>query len=435
MLHRNRKKLRFKKFPIYLRHHAADRFFLQPTTASIMTTLTVKNRHNNRLRAGHLWVFSNELESIPTDLPAGSLVEVRSAGGHNYGTALFNPNSLIAARLLVSNVQELDMAFFRQRLEEAYALRQRLFPHETSYRLVFGESDFLPGLVIDRYSDAEADYFVLQTLSVGMDMRKDTICEALRSVFPNTKAIIEKNNSALRKHDGLDQRESVLWGEVPEKIQMTENGVVSALSLMEGQKTGYFLDQKLNRLKVKELASGLRVLDCFTNQGGFALHAALGGAVSALGLDSSASAIERCRTNAQVNKVDEKTTFECEEVLDYLHAAADRFTTSGERLWDMIILDPPAFAKSRAQVPQAKRGYAKINRMALRILPPGGFLVTGSCSHHVSEETLLGVIQEEAQRERRRLRLVFRGGQSPCHPVLASMPETAYLKFFVFEVV
>jgi 23S rRNA (cytosine1962-C5)-methyltransferase len=300
---------------------------------------------------------------------------------------------------------------------------------------VFGESDFLPGLVIDRYSDAEADYFVLQTLSVGMDMRKDTICEALRSVFPNTKAIIEKNNSALRKHDGLDQRESVLWGEVPEKIQMTENGVVSALSLMEGQKTGYFLDQKLNRLKVKELASGLRVLDCFTNQGGFALHAALGGAVSALGLDSSASAIERCRTNAQVNKVDEKTTFECEEVLDYLHAAADRFTTSGERLWDMIILDPPAFAKSRAQVPQAKRGYAKINRMALRILPPGGFLVTGSCSHHVSEETLLGVIQEEAQRERRRLRLVFRGGQSPCHPVLASMPETAYLKFFVFEVV
>ncbi len=402
-----------------------------------MTALTVKNRHNTRLRAGHLWVFSNELESIPTDLPAGSLVEVRSAGGHSYGTALFNPNSLIAARLLVSDAQELDVAFFAQRLGEAFALRQRIFPHESSYRLVFGESDFLPGLVIDRYSDGStgSDYFVLQTLSVGMDIRKDTIVEALRTVFPQTKAIIEKNNSALRKHDGLDQRESVLWGEVPTEIQMTENGVLSALSLMEGQKTGYFLDQKLNRLKVKELSKGLRVLDCFTNQGGFALHAVAGGAVSALGLDSSLSAIERCRLNAERNGMEGRAIFECEEVLDYLHAAAERFTTSGEKLWDMIILDPPAFAKSRAQVPQAKRGYAKINRMALRILPRGGFLVTGSCSHHVSEETLLGVIQEEAQRERRRLRLVFRGGQSPCHPVLASMPETEYLKFFIFEVV
>jgi 23S rRNA (cytosine1962-C5)-methyltransferase len=268
-----------------------------------------------------------------------------------------------------------------------------------------------------------------------MDIRKDAICEALRHIFPQTRAIIEKNNSALRKHDGLDQRESLLWGDIPEEIQMTENGIHSALSLMEGQKTGYFLDQKLNRQKVKEMASGLRVLDCFTNQGGFALHAVAGGAASALGLDSSAAAIERCRANVHLNGMEARAAFECEEVLDYLHAAAECFTQGGERLWDMIILDPPAFAKSRAQVPQAKRGYAKINRMALRVLPRGGFLVTGSCSHHVSEDVLLSVILEEAQRERRQLRLVFRGGQSPCHPVLASMPETAYLKFFIFEVI
>ncbi len=403
-----------------------------------MNTLIVKNRHNNRLRSGHLWVFSNELEHIPTDLAAGSLVQVRSAGGHNYGTALFNPHSLIAARLLASEAEELDTAFFVTRIEQAFALRRRLFPYETSYRLVFGESDFLPGLVIDRYHDSTSggnDYFVLQTLSVGMDIRKDAICEALRHIFPQTRAIIEKNNSALRKHDGLDQRESLLWGDVPEEIQMTENGIHSALSLMEGQKTGYFLDQKLNRQKVKEMASGLRVLDCFTNQGGFALHAVAGGASSALGLDSSAAAIERCRANVRLNGMEARAAFECEEVLDYLHAAAERFTQGGERLWDMIILDPPAFAKSRAQVPQAKRGYAKINRMALRVLPRGGFLVTGSCSHHVSEDVLLSVILEEAQRERRQLRLVFRGGQSPCHPVLASMPETAYLKFFIFEVI
>ena len=179
----------------------------------------------------------------------------------------------------------------------------------------------------------------------------------------------------------------------------------------------------------------MRVLDCFTNQGGFALHAVAGGASAALGLDSSESAIARCRINAHLNGMSDRATFETEEVLDYLHASAERFKQDGERHWDMIILDPPAFAKAKQQVPQAKRGYAKINRMALRILPRGGFLATGSCSHHVSEDILLGVIREEAERERRQLRLVFRGGQSPCHPILSGMPETSYLKFFIFEVV
>jgi 23S rRNA (cytosine1962-C5)-methyltransferase len=402
-----------------------------------MHTLIVKNRHNTRLRGGHLWVFSNELEIVPKDIAPGSLVEVKSAGGHSYGTAFFNPQSLIAARLLRTSAEDIDAAFFAERLRAALALRERLFPSESSYRLAFGESDFLPGLVIDRYNDAQTndDYFVLQTLSAGMDIRKEAIVEALRSIFPSAKAVIEKNDSALRQHDGLDRRVGVLWGEVAQEIQMTENGITSMLSLLDGQKTGYFLDQKLNRLRVKELARGLRVLDCFTNQGGFALHALAGGAVSALGLDSSASAIERCRVNARANGMEHQATFECEEVLDYLHAKANSITNEADKPWDFIILDPPAFAKSRAQVPQAKRGYAKINRMALRLLPRGGLLATGSCSHHVSEDVLWSVLQKEAERERRQLRLVFRGSQSPCHPVLVSMPETRYLKFFIVEVV
>jgi 23S rRNA (cytosine1962-C5)-methyltransferase len=413
-----------------------------------MHIITLKPRHNERLRAGHTWIFSNELQHIPKELEAGSLVEVQDANARSYGTALFHPNSLISARLLGTSIDELSVDFFAERILAALHLRERLFPNETSYRLVFGESDFLPGLVIDRYcssvdesidTSVGDDYFVVQMLSAGMDTRVEMICEALRRVFPGTKAIVEKNNSALRQHDGLELRESVLWGDVPAELPISENGIIFSLSLLHGQKTGYFLDQKLNRLKIKELCGGMRVLDCFTNQGGFALHAVAGGAREVLGLDSSASAIERCRINAGRNGMGEQARFEISDVFDFLHAEAAKrdanFQMPPDQRWDCIVLDPPAFAKSRKAVPQALRGYAKINRAALKLLPKGGLLATGSCSHHVSESALFSVIQAEAVRERRQLRLIFRGMQSPCHPVLVNMPETQYLKFFIFEVV
>jgi 23S rRNA (cytosine1962-C5)-methyltransferase len=417
-----------------------------------MNIITLKPRHNERLRAGHTWIFSNELQHVPKELEAGSLVEVQDANARSYGTALFHPNSLISARLLGTSVDMLSVEFFVERIQAALHLRNRLFPSERSYRLVFGESDFLPGLVIDRYCStdarvsadtkeltaAEGDYFVLQTLSAGMDARVELICEALRHVFPSTKAIIEKNNSVLRQHDGLELRESVLWGDVPAELPILENGISFSLSLLHGQKTGYFLDQKLNRLKIKELCGGMRVLDCFTNQGGFALHAAAGGARAVLGLDSSASAIERCRINTENNGMTDHVRFETSDVFDFLHAEAQKrdanFQLPPDERWDCIILDPPAFAKSRKTVPQALRGYAKMNRGALKLIPKGGLLATGSCSHHVSEDALWSVIQDEAVRERRQLRLIFRGMQSPCHPVLVNMPETQYLKFFIFEV-
>lgn len=421
-----------------------------------MHTLTLKPRNYDRLRKGHAWVFSNDVEQIPTEIEAGSLVEVREAGGgRSYGAAMFNPNSLITARLLGTSIDELSgnspdaasdstshdlsVEFFQERIQRAWLLRKRVFPTETSYRLVFGESDLLPGLVIDKYSSLNSeDYFVLQTLSVGMDRRIQTISTALRNIFPNTKAIIEKNNSALRQMDGLEQRESVLWGDIPPELAISENNILFSLSLLEGQKTGYFLDQKVNRLKIKELCAGMRMLDCFTNQGGFALHAAAGGAREVLGLDSSEAAIKRCRINAALNGMEAIARFETSDVFDYLHALAQErdaaFQLPSDKRWDCIILDPPAFAKSKKTVPQAVRGYAKINRAALKLLPKGGLLATGSCSHHVSEQILWDIIQAEALRERRRLRLIFRGMQSPCHPVLASMPETNYLKFFIFEV-
>ncbi len=388
-----------------------------------MTTVRLKKKHDRRVRMGHLWVFSNELEQVP-EIPAGSVVQVESAEGESFGTGLFNPASLIAVRLLQSDDTELDHAFFTERFQSAKKYRERLFAGETSYRFVFGESDFLPGLIIDRYGD----YFAFQVLSAGMEQRLDIITKALIDIFPETRGIIEKNNSRLREIEGLELREGVLWGEMPSEFIMEENGVRFGINLLEGQKTGYFLDQKLNRKRVQELASGLRVLDCFTNQGGFALNAAKGGAARVLGLDSSAQAIERCKRNAELNGMG-SAEFAEEEVFAWL----EREAAAGPQ-WDMVILDPPAFTKSRKQIHAAKRGYEKINRFGIRLLPPEGLLVTGSCSHHISEEMFLGIIHEQAMREGRQMRLVFRGSQSPDHPVLFSMPETLYLKFFVFEV-
>jgi 23S rRNA (cytosine1962-C5)-methyltransferase len=408
-----------------------------------MITLTLKHRHDERLRSGHHWVFSNELLDVPTTIHAGSLVDVADAKGRSYGTGLFNPHSLVAVRLLKTDRDELGVDFFADRIYHALRFRERLFPTERAYRVVFGESDLLPGLIIDRYGTSTGDFFAVQTLSVGMDTRKSLIAEALRRVFPDTQAIVEKNNSNLRLLEGLELRECVLWqaqtlDHLPEDIEIREHDIRFAVSLLKGQKTGYFLDQKLNRQRIAELCCGLRVLDCFTNQGGFALHAAKGGAQSVLGLDSSAAAIERCRINTRLNGF-ENVRFETAEVFEFLQTETQRLTDTTlaeheRRRWDCIVLDPPAFTKSRKHIPVAKRGYGKINRLALKLLPKGGLLATGSCSHHISEDLFLRVVQEQAVLERRELRLVFHGTQSPCHPVLMGMPETRYLKFFIFEV-
>ena len=388
-----------------------------------MTPLHLKKHHDRRIQSGHPWVFSNELTEIPA-LASGSIVEVFSHTGKSYGSGLYNPNSLIAVRLLGEKIPAFTSAFFIERIARAEYLRSQTMLGEQSYRLVFGESDFLPGVIIDRFGD----YFALQILSAGMDLQLQNIIEALVHLFPTTRGIIEKNTSHLRQLEGLELREGVVYGSIPDSFEISENSIRLSLSLLGGQKTGYFLDQKHNRVRIRELTSNLRVLDCFCNQGGFALNAGKGGAKEVLGIDSSESAIESATHNASLNNLT-NVKFQKADVFEYL-ASEVRNKSS----WDCIILDPPSFTKSKKNVGAAKKGYAEINSRALQLLAKGGLLVSASCSQHIYEETLLGIIQAEAGKLNIPVRLLYRGGQSPDHPILVGMPETQYLKFFILAV-
>ncbi len=387
----------------------------------VRAELRLKAGQHRRIRGGHPWIFQDELMERPA-LPAGCLVRVKTDYEYDLGLGIYNAQSQIVVRLLAT--QRVDQAFFYDRIRRALNLRERLFAPETSYRLVFGESDFLPGLIIDRYGD----YAAVQFLSAGMDRMRDGIVSALHEVLPSLKGVVAKNDSQLRVREGLSRETEVLSGEIPAHIEMTENSLRFQVDLLGGQKTGYFLDQRLNRHFIQGISKGLTVLDCFTNQGGFALHAAAGAAAEVLGVDSSESAVAACRRNAELNSFN-VARFEQADVFDFLKQQV----VEGAK-WDMIILDPPAFTKSKAQIPQAKRGYAEINRQALKLLREGGFLVSASCSHHVNEAMLLDIVLEESRRINRKLKLIHRGEQSPCHPILLSMPETNYLKFLVFEV-
>jgi 23S rRNA (cytosine1962-C5)-methyltransferase len=265
-------------------------------------------------------------------------------------------------------------------------------------------------------------------LSAGMDRHRDNIVEAIRTVFPNALGIVEKNMAQTRLKEGLTLREGPVWGTVPETVDIVENGLTLRIDLVGGQKTGYFLDQKINRAVVASLARGRTVLDCFCNVGGFALNAAAAGAHQAVGVDSSAVAIAAAQRNAEINGLT-NARFETANVFDLLREHAANGT-----MWDMVILDPPSFAKSRAVLRKAHAGYGELNRLAMKVIKPGGILVSASCTQLVPEAALLDIIYTEAARLRKRLRLLHRCTQSPDHPVLLSMPETQYLKLFVFDV-
>jgi len=385
--------------------------------------LMLKPGTHNRIRNGHPWAFKDEL--MPHEpLEAGVIVQLHTDYDYDIGLGFYHPTSQIAIRLLRVKQGLIDTSFFIDRLSIALALRDRLFPHEPIYRLCFGESDGLPGLIIDRYGD----YCALQLLSAGMDKKRQEIVEALQSIIPTLKGIIAKNDSQLRVKEGLEKSEEVLWGTIPDNISITENGIALSISLIQGQKTGYYLDQRLNRSFVSKISKDLTVLDCFTNQGGFALHAAFGGASKVLGIDSAKSAIDASIVNAQLNNY-HQCSFIQADVFDYIKKAA----VDGDK-WDIVILDPPAFTKSKATLSKAKRGYAEINRQALKLIHTGGFLVTASCSQLFSEAMLIDCVQQEAKRINRQISLIYKGGQSPCHPILPSMLETSYLKCLVFSV-
>jgi 23S rRNA (cytosine1962-C5)-methyltransferase len=392
------------------------------SSVSSSKTIVLRKNEERRIIAGHPWIFSNEVRETHGAPGPGDVVEVRTAGGKPLGTGFYHPHSLIAVRLLSRNVEEIDKDFLRQRLLSAAALRARLFPDSQVYRVVNGEADFLPGLVVDRFGD----YLVIQTFAYGMDIRLPMLCDLLEEQF-HPAGIIERNESALRTLEELPLRKGLLRGSAG-ITTYTDNGVRFTVDLVSGQKTGFFLDQRVNRLLIRGFSPGARVLDCFCNDGGFALHAAKAGASAVLGLDSSGEAIQRARANALENGLS-TVQFEERDVFTALKTMAEQGDS-----YDVVVLDPPSFTKSRKTVPAAKKGYRELHHLAFRLLGRGGILLTASCSHHILPETFLAVIQETAMKDGRPIQLLDWRGAAPDHPTLPGVPETGYLKFGVFRV-
>lgn len=384
--------------------------------------IILKKNEEHRILSGHQWVFSNEIASVAGDPEPGDIVELLSHQQKFLGIGFFNPHSLIAFRLLSSQSEEISFAFFEQRVIGALTLRQKLFPQSTAFRLVFGESDFLPGLIIDKYNE----YLSVQTLSFGMDKRLQLICDVLESVF-HPKAIVERNDTAVRLLEKLEERKGVLRGTLDETI-IVEHGIKYKIDLLNGQKTGFFLDQRENRRTARKYMRGARVLDCFCYEGGFALNACEAKAKSVRALDQSSASVARARTNAKLNEIRD-ISFHVGDAFEYM-----KHLVNENQSFDVVILDPPAFARSKKNVATALKGYREINKLALDLISPGGFLITASCSHHITQDSFLAAVTDAARRSHKKIQLLEFAGAGPDHPVLPAMPETSYLKFGVFAV-
>ena len=382
----------------------------------------LKKNEENRIIAGHQWVFSNEIKTIEGNPDPGDIVELHRHDGKFLGNGFYNPHSLIAFRLLSREVEEILFQFFERRITDALNLRKRIYPTSEAFRLVHSESDFLPGLIIDKYNE----FLSVQTLSAGMERRLTLICDVLESLF-HPKAIVERNESPLRALEHLELRKGVLRGTLDQTI-IAENGAKFKVDLLNGQKTGFFLDQRENRKSIRRYVKGAKVLDCFCNEGGFAINAALSEATDVGAIDISETAVAKAKVNAAINGT-QTITFEVSDVFERLK----ELQSKNER-FDVVILDPPSFGRTKKSVATALKGYKQINSSALSLLNPGGFLATASCSHHITEESFLLAVEQAAHSTHRRLQLLEFAGASPDHPVLASMPETKYLKFAIFSV-
>ncbi len=385
----------------------------------LMHTVLVNRRAAARLERGHPWIFRSDLAG-ETDAPPAAVVRVQLASGKPLGTAHYSSTSQIALRMLADRDTVIDEAFLRQRLSAAISLRERLVRDSDSYRVVYGEADFLPGLVVDRYADCLA----IQTLSQGMDALQPVIVKVLADLLPS-RAIVEKNEVQTRALEGLPLRSGLLAGALDGPIAIALNGLRFEVDLLAGQKTGFFLDQRENYAASRRFGRG-RALDCFTYGGGFALHLA-SVCESVEAVDSSAGAVARARRNAEENGLGNVSVREA----DVFRLLASY--QSARRSFETIVLDPPAFTKNRERKEDAARGYKEINLRALKLLAPGGILVTCSCSHHVSGAELLEVIREASCDTGRPLRLLETRSQAGCHPIRVGVPETEYLKCFILE--
>jgi 23S rRNA (cytosine1962-C5)-methyltransferase len=393
----------------------------EPTETRLKKQVVLKRNEEKRILSGHQWVFSNEVKEARGSPCVGDLVELTRHDGKFLGLGFYNPHSLIAFRFLTSEREEISFDFFKRRILQAYGLRKRLYPRSAVCRLVHGESDYLPGLIVDKYGD----YLSLQTHSFGMDNRLTLICDVLESIF-QPAGIAERNESQLRGLEGLPERKGVLRGKLEPYI-LAEHDIQYEIDLLEGQKTGFYLDQRENRKAIRRFSNGAAVLDCFCNDGGFGFNAAAAEAASVLGIDISESVVRRAERNALVNKFGKTCHIESADVFDVLKDFVQK-----KKTFDMIVLDPPSFTRSKKNLPTAKKGYKEINTNAISLLKEGGVLATSSCSHHVSEEGFVDILNESATIAGRKIQLIEWRGAAPDHPVLPSMPETKYLKFGIF---
>jgi 23S rRNA (cytosine1962-C5)-methyltransferase len=385
--------------------------------------LRLAKNQERRIRSGHPWVFSNEIASVEGEPESGGEVLVQDHRGAVVGVGLYNPHSLIAVRLFARRERPIDADLVRERIRAARALRDRIVPVETTYRLVYSEGDFLPGLIVDRYGD----YLGVQSLTAGIERRLDLILDVLEETM-QPAGMICRRDAPSRAYEGLPLLEPLERGSVPELVDAPFQGFILSVDLRTGQKTGEFLDQRENRLRVARESVGRRVLDLYCYTGLFSIHCAAAGAASVLGVDRSAPAIERARENARRNTPNRSLEFRAEEVESYLRGAL-----AAEERFGMIILDPPALVKSRKALQEGLRKYAQLNAAALRLLEPGGIVATATCSHHVDAPLFLDVLRSAAKDAGQPLRVVEVLGQSRDHPVLLAARETSYLTMVIAE--
>jgi 23S rRNA (cytosine1962-C5)-methyltransferase len=387
--------------------------------------LVLRHHQDRRLRGGHPWIFSNEVAAIEGEPADGDLVEVADYRGAFLGRAYYNHTSLICARVLTRGRDEVDAAFFARRMERAARLREAVYPGERALRLVYGEADQLPGLVVDRFGD----YLAVQVLTLGIEVRAGLVREALERVFA-PRGAVRLADSPLRALEGLPLERGVWWGEVPERVEVEMAGFRLEVDLLHGQKTGMFLDQRENRRRAESRARGRRALDLFCYQAEWALHLARGGATSVLAVESSEPALAAAGRNLERNGLADAVTLrrgDAFEVVRELERAGERF--------GIVVLDPPALVKSRRHLAAGARAYRELNRAAMAMLEEDGILVSCSCSHHLEDPLFRQVLLEAARAAHRPFRVLDWAGEAPDHPQLLAVPETHYLKCGVLQAV
>lgn len=388
-----------------------------------MTKVFLKRKIAARIANGHPWIFNNEVDRIEGAVKPGEIVDVFFFDNKFAGRGYINPQSQIIVRLLTRKQEEISDAFFFNRIKDAWHYRQKI-GYTENCRLVFGEADYLPSLIIDKFND----YFVIQTMSLGMDLWKDAVVRALEQIF-QPKGIYERNDVPVRELEGLPQQKGFLSAPFDTKIIINENGLRFYVDIENGQKTGYFLDQQDNRRAIKNIVKGADVLGAFTYTGTFEIHAAHYGAKSVLGLDISEHAVAQATKNAQLNNLDHVCTFQAVNAFDVLKQWAKE-----NKKYDVVMLDPPAFTKSRENIQKAITGYKEINLRGMKLIKNGGFLVTSSCTNLVSPELFLQTIEMAAKDARKNIRQVTFRSQASDHPIIWGMENTNYLKFLIVEV-